>query len=375
MTKVGLITYHASHNIGSMLQTYALQKTLEDKFSCSVEIINFSSKEQQEMYSIFQKRKNLKNIVKNAISLFYYRPFKKRYDEFENFIENYFHISSKKFSDEKNLLDFDNKYDYVICGSDQIWNVSCTDFSDAYFLPFIKKTKKIAYAPSLGGRNILTSGKDLNKYKKYIDSFDHLSVREVNGKKWLDELSDQKFQIVADPTLLADEKIWQELLPNKKASSDYIFYYGVPFSKKTYSILAKISKKLNMPVIMLDLKSYIFGGNIFRNIKISDSGSPQEYLHLMKNAKLVITTSFHGTIFATIFKKNFWTITFKETNPDDDRISSLLTQLNMSNRRIYIEDYHKYDLFEPVNYENYYNDLRVLKDNSTNYLKNAFNQL
>lgn len=369
--KVGIITYHASHNIGSMLQTYALQNVLMTKYNAEVEIIDFSNKAQQEMYSIFNTDKSVKGVVKNSIVAVNYKKFKKRHQEFEKFITDNFRLTPNSYSELESLKELDGKYDYVICGSDQIWNVNCKDFDDSYFLPFLSKTKKISYAPSLGGKNILKSDLNLSIYKDYINKFDHLSVREVNGKSWLEELSGRNFEVVADPTLIADKKIWENLTNNTKPDGDYIFFYGVPFSKKTYKIVEEISKKMAMPVIMLDLKSYIFGGNAFRDIKLSGSGGPQEYLDLMRNAKMVITTSFHGTIFATIFGKDFWTVTYKETNHDDDRIKTLLSQLDMSHRQIYLEDYEDYDLTCKVDYSKYDENLSVFKEKSIAFLDNS----
>ena len=40
--KIGIITFHSSHNCGSMLQAYALQTVLEKRYGAEVEIIDFS---------------------------------------------------------------------------------------------------------------------------------------------------------------------------------------------------------------------------------------------------------------------------------------------------------------------------------------------
>ncbi|MCX9461038.1 polysaccharide pyruvyl transferase family protein, partial [Vibrio cholerae] len=348
MKKVGIITYHASHNIGSMLQTYALQYTLKNRYSCDVEIINFSSTEQQNMYSIFPRIDGFNTLVKNCLNLAFYKVIKSRFDEFEGFIKEHFNTTSKFYNSVEELKELEGVYDYAICGSDQIWNVNCTDFDDAYFMPFLKDTKKISYAPSLGGKNIVKSGVDLQKYKNFLSDFSHLSVREVNGKKWLDSLTNRDFEIVADPTILVDFNEWDSLASRREFEGDYILFYGVPFSPKTYDVVIEISKKLGMPVVMLDAKSWIYKFNFAKGIKLSKFGGPESYLSLIKHSKLVITTSFHGSIFASIFRKNFWTVTYRETNKDDDRVKTLLSQLDFPGRLIYLEDYENYDLLEDM---------------------------
>lgn len=47
--KVGILTFHASHNYGSMLQAYALQQTVL-KLGHECEIINLRTAVQKSMY-------------------------------------------------------------------------------------------------------------------------------------------------------------------------------------------------------------------------------------------------------------------------------------------------------------------------------------
>jgi len=68
MKKIGILTFHASHNNGSMLQALALQRILSEKSTLPVEIIDFSNSEQKNMYSPLPKAKNLKKLIKNDIA-------------------------------------------------------------------------------------------------------------------------------------------------------------------------------------------------------------------------------------------------------------------------------------------------------------------
>jgi hypothetical protein len=370
--KVGLITFHASHNLGSLAQTYALQFVLKVKLNHDADIIDFSSAQQKNMYSLFPKIKSWKNIVKNLITLVFYPVLRKRYDDFQKFIDDEFVKTSKSFDSFEQLKELKGEFDVLICGSDQIWNIKCTDFDDAYFLGFDTETKKVAYAVSLGGQNI-TNSPDVQKYQRYLEDFDYISVRERNGQGWISQLTDKSVEIVADPTLLVEREKWDSLVKEPDIQGDYIFFYGVPFNPETYDAVVKIGKQLSMPIIMLDARSYIYKFNFLRGIKLYKGSSPGDYFGLIKNAKLVVTTSFHGTIFSTIFRKNFWTITFKETNKDDDRVGTLLDQLGMNDRFIFLEDIDKYDLTSDVDYTNYERNLEPLKRKSFEFLEKALN--
>jgi hypothetical protein len=81
MIKVGLITFSVAYNIGSLLQTYALQSILKNKYDLDLEIINFSNKKQQEYYSLFYKLNSVRNFFINiiiciSISFFYKKTYR-----------------------------------------------------------------------------------------------------------------------------------------------------------------------------------------------------------------------------------------------------------------------------------------------------------
>ncbi len=381
MKKIGIITYHASHNIGSMLQSYALQTYLESTFKCEVEFIDYSSPEQRNMYAIIPKLKqtshlvtNIKRLIRSIINRVFYTLFIIRYNDFEEFKNTYLKLSKNNYMYAKEIDDLEYKYDYIFLGSDQIWNVNCRDFTNVYFADFKTKAKLIAYAPSLGGQSILTSSVNQSYIKQLIGKMNYLSVREVNGKKWLEHLTGKSFEIVADPTLLISKKQWYDFLDSYKEQpkyENYIFFYGVPFSKKTYSAVEEVSKKLGLKVVMLDAKSWVNNFCFAKGFILEKHCSPLDYLSLIKNSSLVITTSFHGTIFSTIFEKDFWTVTFNGTNKDDDRISTLLKQLGLEDRLVYLEDISNTNLRKKVDYTNYEKNLKPLVSKSVEFISNS----
>ena len=68
--KIGIITFHASLNCGSMLQAYALKHILEEKYHNEVEIINYSNFGQRSYYAnwdIFPRPSVLKNNINYTI--------------------------------------------------------------------------------------------------------------------------------------------------------------------------------------------------------------------------------------------------------------------------------------------------------------------
>ena len=60
--------------------------------------------------------------------------------------------------------------------------------------------------------------------------------------------------------------------------------------------------------------------------------SPSEFVALVKNARCVVTTSFHGTAFSVILGTPFYTL--KLNDGSDGRAQNLLDSINLSDRMI-----------------------------------------
>ena len=89
---------------------------------------------------------------------------------------------------------------------------------------------------------------------------------------------------------------------------------------------------------------------------------------MIKNAKLVITTSFHGTIFSTIYRKNFWVIKNGEMYGDDDRVITLVNQLHISDRLIESTFKEKFNYVKDVNYKEYDKELPKLQKKANDFI-------
>ena len=370
MKKVGIMTFHASHNCGSMLQAFALQTAIEE-LGYQPEIINFSNDGQQTLYSVNFQNNNLKGIVKNILIFPHRKRIKKVYQSYEIFMRKTFKLSQNNYSNLEELNENDLKYDMYVCGSDQIWNITISDGDDAYFLPFVKKHKKIAYAPSFGAKNINVYATNIEKYKNYLKDFKFLSIRENNGSKWLLDLINKKVPVVLDPTLIIDKKNYYKLEQETGISGRYIFYYAPGYMTEITSFVEKISKKYNLPVIVWNSKQYYVKGLNKKGFKLPVNENPGIYLTLIKNAELVITTSFHGSIFSTIYKKNFWIMKNGGMHGDDERVLTLIKELDLEDRLIVPNYDDNFDYFKAVNYKQYDANLIKLRKKSIDYLSKA----
>ena len=376
--KIGIITFHASHNCGSMLQAYALCKVLRDEYHQDAELIDFSNSGSRQMYSLWNNkmfyrsgRPNMNVWKTNVSNLFHYKAVKSVMNDYEAFSSKYLQKSKGTYKNTKQLKGIEQNYDMLLSGGDQVWNICCTDADDAYFLSFAHNVKKVAYSPSLGAMNILKYAKNPDKYRKYLLDYDFLSVRELNGQKWLKELVGEDVPIVPDPTLLLSADEWCKVLPVPQIEGKYIFNYAFSYgNEENNRILKQISDKYNLPVYIIDAKSY-YRYNLEKKygFKLYKQSGPLAFLGLMKNAELVLTQSFHGSLFAAKFNRCFWS--YKNAvvrNPDDDRARCVLNQLGLIDRYQTFSDLLGMDLMQPVNYEIVNPILDVLSKNGKDYL-------
>lgn len=363
--KAGIITFHAAHNYGANMQAYALQETVKN-LNVDCEIINFITESQKDQYRPLSKRKSFKSLLKNSYFLLDYKNRVKKYNKFEDFINNSLNISKKEYNSLESLCNESLPYTHYISGSDQIWNTPHNYCDLAYFLPFVKDGVKIAYAPSFGPTDIngLT---DKDKVAKYIKDYDFLSIRETSGAKLIKDLVGiDNLPIVVDPALLLSIDSWDNICSKDKiVDKDYIFFYTLSTTKEMLKITKQISKHLNLPVVISNITNQY---DVFSNtIKKVDSG-PAEFLNLIKNAKFICTSSFHGTIFSILYKKPFYAI----NGNLNTRIATLLNKLNLEDRSISSDNIEeKLKNIYNLDYSNVDNIINKEKEKSLNFLKNA----
>lgn len=364
--KIGIITLSASDNCGSLLQSYALKKLLEPYGD--VEIINFSSEKSHLMYDIFPKNmhRSKRELLKRGKCFFALFNEKRSYEKFRN---KQLRIAGKEyFKDE--LFKIADKYDVLVAGSDQVWNVMMYDFDEAFFGGW-SNAKKVAYAPSLGGHDV-REHTQCERYIKHINEFSALSVREKKGKQCLEEVTEKKVEYVLDPTLVLDKDKWRELVKSPLVEGDYIFFYSWAYNDyDILKIVADESLRTGLPVYVVDARKWINKSPKSWGFLFAKEQGPLAFLNLMCYAKRCYVESFHGMIFSYLFKKDFWLLdTHKEYEEIDTRLKELLYQLHMEDRVLTKFNKDFIDQNTTVVYsEN--NLLDELKQKSKNYIKES----
>lgn len=374
--RIGIITFHASLNCGSMLQAFALQNVLAEKYGAEVEIINYSNWGQRNYYANWDWFLRPAVLRSNIKALFHYDAIEKMRTDYLEFENQYLNLTPKLMKHKHELNGIDKNYDIVVAGGDQVWNVRCRDADDAYFLSFVKNAKKVAYSPSLGARNINTECINPGKYAKLVKDFDYLSVREDNGQKWLKELTGIEVPIVADPTVLLTGNEWCEKLNIPEVDGNFILYYAFYYSnEENNKILKEISEKYNMPIYIIDGKQWTINKLDQYGIRLWEKSGPIGFLTLMRNAKMVLVQSFHGIVFSALFHKTFWSL--RNTvikNKNDDRAKVILRQTGLEKRAIRYTDLLTQNLLEPVDYTQVDINLQKMREEAYSYIERFLNE-
>lgn len=370
--KIGIITFHASFNYGSMLQAWALQTYLEN-LGHQVEIINYRSKYQKSIYYKPFDFSSKYSILSSFKRLLFYPsslgPLDKKWHLFNDFLHSNLNIT-KEYNTLADLKNEDFNYDLVITGSDQIWNTNAPDSGDAYFANFINPNiKKIAYAPSFGPYPEYI---DANYIRTQLANYDAVSVREEKGRDFLlDKRICDNVEVVCDPTLLLNAEDYESLIDEKPLiEGDYIFFYtpvGLP--TEYFYIADELAEKMGMKVYT-ERAYYPKDLKPFRHIHHFPQVGPSEFLNLIKNATCVCGGSFHLLAFSILFRKKFYCI----NGDKDSRTNNLLRKLNLTEHIISLDSPHNITPLQVNNFDKVFELLSLYKNSSVEFLKSWTNE-
>lgn len=345
MKKVGIITMIANDNCGNRLQNYALQEIIKQKGFDVYTIRNDRLLNNKNNY-----RHNLLRFIKQEIKLSFNNYKFKKFNKKIKF--------SKKFMTILNCEKFNDKYDFFVAGSDQIWKPTRLRMGYIDLLGFASPEKRIAYSPSFGLYSIDEKYYDI--LKKELPKFKALSVREDAGKKIIETATGLKnVKVVLDPTMLIEKCEWEKLekKPKNLNKDKFIFIYFLG----------------NENIEALKLK---FDENEYQFIDFHNNNfGPQEFLYLIHNSSLILTDSFHACVFSIIYNKKFYIFERKQNTTDNNmnsRIDTLSKIFSLENRRINSFDF--IDLAVDIDYSKVNKTLEEKKKDANIYLDKALNK-
>lgn len=295
--RIGILTIHAAHNYGSMLQAYALQRTVEDLAPCAaVELIDYLPGCIMDGYSM-NPLKNMRSprmLVKYCLDL----PQRiRRSRSFGGFARDCFHLSSKSYTNDAQLSADVSRWDMCILGSDQVWNPEIVSRDRAFWLNFCQESYKASFASSFGTTGIPADY--LAQLTDTLRDFDAIAVREPSAKDMLAP-ADKPITVTCDPVFLLTAGQWAALERKpENLPEHYVLLYGVERNLHLEDLARKAAEHYGLPLVDAGIRSNPMD---YFGIHSPDYG-PREFLYLVRHADFMATNSFHGTAFGTIFGK------------------------------------------------------------------------
>jgi len=322
--KIGVMTHWWTQtNYGQLLQAYAMQVHLK-KLGHDAYIIRYRprSKRQVSKFRRLLRLRTWKNRIKRYTSRY---GDKSRLRLFDSFRNQYLKHSDEVYLSYKQLKKSPPEADIYIVGSDQVWGPWFQ--LDPYFLSFIPDNafSKIAYAASFG-RESLTSD-EISRYAPQIAKFAAVGVREETALPLCRQLGINDAQWVPDPTILLDREEWLRISqPSDCFTSGYknVFAYVIgPEDHSTiHRTLDVVSRKGSTVYVSQGDDSR---SNLYPTI--------QQWIWLIANADMVVTNSFHGTVFCLLFNRQFITIPREGVlSSMNTRVKTLLDKVGLGER-------------------------------------------
>ena len=289
-------------------------------------------------------------------------------------IYKFFHknVKIEKTYSRKQYIRLLEQFDIFISGSDQIWNPNHLD--SFYLLDFAANKKKIAYASSIGVREIPENLKIV--YSKYLQSYSQIGLRETVGVNIVNELLGVKKAIkVVDPTFLLSSQEWRKLanLSKLEYKDNFLFCYFIGNRKRYEEYLKNVYLQSGCSKIIVFCSmenSRTRFKSIPNIIYLKDSGM-EDFVYLISQAKIVCTDSFHATAISINLQKNF--VEFLRFNDKDgksqnSRITDILGRYELTNR-IYSPNNIEY--LNAIHYQKKMEVLRHDIEDSVMFLKQA----
>ena len=318
--RIGILTLHSQTNYGGVLQAYALQSILESLGHEVVVIDRWMDEGNSLLNGVFSCRSPGAWMKFFCRGLLGFGDFAHliRCRRTKRMLPNLLHLSKYSFCHWKDAP-ADLGIDLLVVGSDQVWNPGALCNGQVYLLKGSPKIPAISYAASFGVKSLPREWEDA--YRDGLARFRSISVREKEGCAIVSALGFSATHVV-DPVFLADPKIWDRFRPlarRRKGKKLVCYFIHEPMGKvladlRHFSAKNKCDVEVFLggpwqeiprrPKEWLSIFSGVFRALLIPRIHLRAIATPNEFVGEIAAADWVVTDSFHGLMFSTVFRKN-----------------------------------------------------------------------
>lgn len=351
MVRIGMMTFLHNDNYGSILQAWALQRTLNE-LGFEATHIDYAPSRQEKIRNLLLSGNSPRLILEGILKRSATGKMRGGFDEFRQ--ENI--RTTAPCRDRTALHAAAADFDVLLCGSDQIW--SPVWLNPAYFLDFADKPR-VAYAPSLGVKD-MPSRRKQRKIAKLVKPFSSISVREQEGAALLRHMTGFEPVVLPDPVMLVPKAEWLRVADDRVPQEKYILCYFIGDNLSYWETVRTLAAQEHCAVRVIPRTE----GARNSGYPLEEDVPPQRWLGLINGAAHVVTDSFHGAAFSAILNKRCTIVRrYREDDPEskNSRIDQLLRNLD-------VEHLENPD-WEAVNQR-----LAARADDARKWLRSAVNQ-
>lgn len=343
--RIGIATWY-KENYGSILQAYATHTLLNEMGQDPV-FLQFDSagdffskvKSRVSTLGVRQTVKQYSAVVKGRFAV---RPFQEklalRLSAMDRFVDGNLNVTERVYTRD-DYAECLGEADAFLCGSDQIWNPAITCYSPFFWLSFVPSgVPKISYAPSMGMPRL--SPDDRRFIVSQLNSFSAASVRESTTAEMLNGLEGLRVHVetVVDPTLIVPKERWEDLSDTSPVSQQecgYAFAYLLRGNSEQRAFCTRLAQSRGLKLVVYPYLESVPQGpdaESWGDVRVFED-TPADFLARIRKASLVITDSFHCTIFSILFHRDFYVLrkTF-DTASQTTRIDEILSIAGLEDR-------------------------------------------
>ena len=301
---ITVVTPYDSSNFGAYLQAYCLSSWLKNR---GYNVTHIPTRPADYVESLYFSRVPVSKKEKLIPAVY------RKHVEFGKRKYEIFKEAQKAFRITEDL----SETDLAVLGSDEIWNVEKTVFNSSVFWGSMD-VPSISYAASIGD-----ASPDAFRFRPdQVDQLRRLRralVRDENTRRFVEEYSDLKADLVCDPTILWPvDRYGEECTDEYVSSHDCLLVYAYAVTKKEKREIIKYARAKKLKIVTC----CFYHGWSDHQVECS----PLAFSDLIRKCRLFYTSSFHGTVFGMLNHANFVVST------DNPKTLHLISQYGLEDR-------------------------------------------
>lgn len=352
--KVGIITLPLNVNYGGIVQAFALKRVLERQGHD----VWFIDRDGWPRFPTVRKPLGYVDGMRAAYLLrkkLSWHGLRERDDLVRRTREHTQRFVEEFVGQTVALADLDpsgrDGFDALVVGSDQIWRpayeiVTFQSFDNVFF-SFAENwnVKRLSYAPSFGVDEWEFSESQTRRCSELLQRFDAVSVREQSGVALCRDHLGVEAEQVLDPTMLLEVSDYADVMEDSALSGvGRVFTYVLDPNNDKDRVVGKVAAFAGSGVASIKIGKVAERLNYAVSIGIEKGGPNratldsivvppvESWLRGFRDASFVVTDSFHGSVFAILFRKPF--IVYANGNRGLTRFKSLLGLFGLEDRLI-----------------------------------------